>query len=387
VGAAAAILLWLATAIDMKGIRRLIILTLIGSSAAVTYFVPVIVNRIIGMHPPADENLSVMSFVVGYSADFDHGVHLERKSLARQFVNEQRAAEGPLGWADIDKYQWPLEAVARMRKPNESRADLEKAVRDIFIETLTTPRTLWNHLSKHFIREMYFLLFDGNDPARRASNPVDYGILVKREAFPFFHSPTELRSRTLIYDNYSPPKALSWLLPSADRLQATLDTLFSLGYAPRYDPAPLCCGLTISSEYDHEPGPIRWLSASTLTLLVVLLAGEVAHMLGWLPSLPRNLVAAGALMILLALVNAALPAFLVYGFNRYAYCVTPFMAGAVGILGAVLFELTKLAIENWRAVAISRHYSMRPDFLRNVMLDRKALYDRQRTSGGPIDTE
>ena len=40
----------------------------------------------------------------------------------------------------------------------------------------------------------------------------------------------------------------------------------------------------------------------------------------------------------LALINAAFPAFLVYGLNRYAYYVTPFMAGATGLLGAVLFE-------------------------------------------------
>ena len=47
------------------------------------------------------------------------------------------------------------------------------------------------------------------------------------------------------------------------------------------------------------------------------------------------------LMVLLALVNSAFPAFLVYGLNRYAYYVTPFMAGAAGSLGALLFDWTR----------------------------------------------
>jgi asparagine N-glycosylation enzyme membrane subunit Stt3 len=45
---------------------------------------------------------------------------------------------------------------------------------------------------------------------------------------------------------------------------------------------------------------------------------------------------------LLALINAAFPAFLVYGLNRYAYYVTPFMAGATGIFAAVLLDRIKL---------------------------------------------
>jgi hypothetical protein len=55
----------------------------------------------------------------------------------------------------------------------------------------------------------------------------------------------------------------------------------------------------------------------------------------------RDLLAAGALMVLLALVNSAFAAFLVYGLNRYAYYVTPFMAGAAGVLGALLFDWTR----------------------------------------------
>jgi hypothetical protein len=81
-----------------------------------------------------------------------------------------------------------------------------------------------------------------------------------------------------------------------------------------------------------------------LILLVLLLAGEVAGRAGWLPRLPRNLVAGGFLMILLALVNAAFPAFLVYSFNRYAYYVTPFLAATTGLLGAVLFAWLKPAV-------------------------------------------
>jgi hypothetical protein len=184
--------------------------------------------------------------------------------------------------------------------------------------------------------------------AGRVSNPQGYEFFVKRDSFPIFNSPTGLKSRRLIYDNYSPPKALSWLLPSADKLQAGLNKLFSLGYAPSFDPAPLCCGLTVSSEYDFKPGPIRWLSGSTLILLVLLLAGEVAGRSGRLPPLPRNLVAAGALMILLGVVNAAFPAFLVYGLHRYAYYVTPFMAGAAGVLGAALFDRMRLIAVSWR---------------------------------------
>jgi len=348
IGSALVILLWLATFVNIRWIRRLGMLALAGSIAAAVYLAPTAVNWIVGKHPVGSETVAVMAFVVGYSADFDHGVHLDRKSQARALVNEKRAADGPLGWADIVEYQWPFGAVALMRRPGESYAEIEKVVRDIFIETLTTPSTLWRHLSKHFAREMFFLLFDGNSPARRASNPQGYEFFVKRDSFPIFNSPTGLKYRTLVYDNYSRPKMLSWVLPSADKLQARLDALYTWGYSPRPDLAPLCCGLTISSEYDDLPGPIRWLSASTLILLVLLLVGEVAGRLGRLPPLPRNLVAAGALMVLLALINAAFPAFLVYSFNRYAYYVTPFMAGATGILGAGLFDRMRLIAVSWR---------------------------------------
>ena len=54
------------------------------------------------------------------------------------------------------------------------------------------------------------------------------------------------------------------------------------------------------------------------------------------------------LMILLAMINAAFPAFLVYGLNRYAYYVTPFMAGASALFGALLFEWVRLAAVSWR---------------------------------------
>jgi hypothetical protein len=174
VGSAIVILIWLAASVDGRWVRRLGVLALASGVTAAVYLAPAGFNRIVGMQPAGNENLSVMSFIVGYSADFDRGVHLDRKSLARQFVAERRAAEGELGWADTDQYQWPLDAIARMRRPNESRPS-------------------WIACSNRVMR------------------PV-----------------------------------MNW--------------------------SPFCCGLTISSEYDHEPGPIRWLSASTLILLLV---GEV----------------------------------------------------------------------------------------------------------------
>lgn len=212
------ILLWLAIFMDTQLVRRLGIVALASALTAATYFTPAAVDRIVGKRPAASENRAVMSFLVGYSADFNHGVHLERKALARAFVEEKRAADGPRGWADTDQYQWPLDAVALMRGPNESSADFEKVVRDVFFETLLTPSTLWRHLTKHFVREMFFLLFDGNLVARRVSNPAGYEFFVQREPFPIFNSPTGLKSTRLIHDNYSPPEALSWLLPSAEQL-------------------------------------------------------------------------------------------------------------------------------------------------------------------------
>ena len=56
-------------------------------------------------------------------------------------------------------------------------------------------------------------------------------------------------------------------------------------------------------------------------------------------------------MVLLALINAAFPAFIVYGLNRYAYYVTPYMAGATGILGAVALDRIELFRRRRRAAA------------------------------------
>jgi hypothetical protein len=356
IGAAVVILAWMAILLDTNWIRRLAVPVLAGCIATVVYLTPAGVNWSMGKQTSNNEAVAVMEFMVGYSGDFEHGVHLDRKAQARQFVNKMRAAYGSMGWANSGVAQWPFTVTELMRKPNESDVDIGMVVRDIFIETLTTPSTLGSHVRRHFVPEMYFLLFDASIPARHVSSPQGYEFFVKRDAFPVFHSPTGLKPGTLIVDYYSAPKGLSWLLPSADQLQSKLDKILTYGYAPRSDAAPLCCGLTISTEYDFQGGPILWLSVAMVTLLIVLLVGEVAGRTGRFPPLPRDLVAGGSLMILLVLINAAFPAFLVYGLNRYGYYVAPFLAGTAGLLGAVLFERIKLlASPNIRTAARQNH--------------------------------
>lgn len=343
VGSAVIILVWIAMLLETNWIRRLAVPALAGGLAALVYLTPACVNWVIGKHPAGNESVAVMEFVVGYSGDFDRGVHLDRKAQARQYVNKMRAAYNPMmGWSDSGQAQWPFEATHLMLRPGDTDADVAKLVRDIFVETLTTPSTLWYHVSRHLLPEMMFLLLDVSIPARHVASPEGYEFFVKRDAFPIFHSPTGLKPGTLISDHYSPPESLSWLLPSAQALQSTLDHLLQYGYLPRQDPAPLCCGLTISTEYDFDRGPIRWLSISTLILLGILLIAPFVGRSRRLPPLPGILAAGGWLMILLAVINAAFPAFLVYGLNRYAYYVTPFMAGATGIFAAVLLDRIKL---------------------------------------------
>lgn len=339
VGQAAVILLWLVVVLDAGWLRRLTVLALAGGLATAVYLIPTAVNYAIGKRPAGNESLAVMAFVVGYSADFDHGVHLDRKANARALVEKMRAADTPTGWADAGVYQWPFAAMHALEKPGDSADEFEQVVRDIFIETLTTPSTLYRHVTAHFLREMYFLLFDANSVARRTVNPQGYEFFAQRDPFPFFGIPTGLKPGQLIHDYYKPHWRLEGrVLPTPARLQLGLNYLLTFGYQPRADLARLCCGLTISSEYDDLPGPIRWVSAATLILLVVLLAGVVAARLGLTPPLTAGLAAAGALMISLALISVAFPAFLVYGFNRYVYYAVPFLAGASAILGAVVFD-------------------------------------------------
>ena len=338
IGQATVILLWLAVMLQGRLLRRLGVLALAGVLAGAVYLTPAAVNLAVGKQPAGNETLAVLSFVVGYSADFDHGIHLDRKAQAREFVNKMRAADTPTGWPDINEYQWPFGAMHRLKKAGDSDADLERVVRDIFIETLTTPSTLYRHVTRHFLREMYFLLFDANSVARRTANPQGYEFFVNRDTYPFFGSPTGFKSRRLIYDTYKPWWRLAWLLPSADRIQLALDRLMARGYMPNSEPVSLCCGLTISTEYDDLPGPIRWLSAATLGLALLLLIGVAASRADVMRPLPRGLVAVGTLMILLALVSAAFPAFLVYAYNRYGYYVIPFLAGASGVLPWLLFD-------------------------------------------------
>src|SRR5665213_3226016 len=90
VGAAVIILAWLAISMDTKWLRRLVVPALAGGIAAAVYLTLAAVNWFIGKHPSNVEAISAMEFVVGYSGDFDHGVHLDRKAQARQFVNEKR---------------------------------------------------------------------------------------------------------------------------------------------------------------------------------------------------------------------------------------------------------------------------------------------------------
>ncbi|MCK1359900.1 hypothetical protein [Bradyrhizobium sp. 199] len=338
IGQAAVILLWLVVVLDAGFLRRLGVLALAGVLASAVYLTPAAINLAIGKRPAGNETLAVMAFVVGYSGDFEHGVHLDRKAQARGFVEQMRTEDTPRGWPDVGVYQWPFGAIHRLAKPGDSDGDIERVVRDIFIETLTTPSTLYRHLTRHVLREMYFLLFDANSVARRAPSPQGYEFFVNRDRYPFFGSPTGLKSGQLIHDYYQPWWPLSRLLPTADQFQLTLNRLFARGYAPSSDLVALCCGLNVSTEYDDRPGAILWLSSATLGLALVLLIGVPASHAGLVRRSSGRLVAGGTLMILLALVSAAVPTFLIYGLNRYAYYVIPFLAGSSAILGSVLFD-------------------------------------------------
>lgn len=338
IGQAAVILLWLVVMLDAGLLRRLGVLALAGILASAVYLTPAAINFVIGKRPAGNETLAVMAFVVGYSGDFEHGVHLDRKAQARGFVEQMRAADTPRGWPDIGVYQWPFGAMHRLAKPGDGDTDLERVVRDIFIETLTTPSTLYRHVTKHFLREMYFLLFDANSVARRAPSPQGYEFFVDRDRYAFFGSPTGFKSGQLAHDYYKPWWPLSRLLPTADQFQLTLNRLFARGYAPSSDLVVLCCGVKVSTEYDDRPGAILWLSSATLGLALVLLIGVPASHAGLVRRAHSGLVAGGTLMILLAMVSAAFPTFLIYGLNRYAYYVIPFLAGSSAILGSVVFD-------------------------------------------------
>ncbi|MBR1173313.1 hypothetical protein JQ617_05050 [Bradyrhizobium sp. KB893862 SZCCT0404] len=41
------------------------------------------------------------------------------------------------------------------------------------------------------------------------------------------------------------------------------------------------------------------------------------------------------------LVSAAFPAFLIYGYNRYAYYVIPFLGGSSAILASLVFDVIR----------------------------------------------
>jgi len=349
VGQAAVILLWLVVVLDAGLLRRLGVLALAGLLASVVYLTPAAINLAIGKRPAGNETLAVMAFVVGYSGDFEHGVHLDRKAQARGYVGQMRAEDTPRGWPDIGIYQWPFGAMHRLAKPGDSEGDLERVVRDIFIETLTTPSTLYRHLTKHFLREMFFLLFDANSVARRTPSPQGYEFFTERDRFPFFGSPTGLKPGQLIQDDYKPWWPLSRLLPNADQFQLNLNRLFARGYAPSSDLVVLCCGVKVSTEYDDRPGVMLWLSTATLILALVLLIGVPASHAGWVRRSSGRLVAGGTLMILLAMVSAAFPTFLIYGLNRYAYYVIPFLAGSSAILGSVVFDWLRARVRAGRA--------------------------------------
>ncbi|WP_262048701.1 hypothetical protein [Bradyrhizobium sp. Bra78] len=338
IGQAAVILLWLASTLDTRFLRRLGVLGLAVFLASAVYLTPAVVNFVIGKPAAGNETLAVMAFVVGYSGDFDHGVHLERKEQAREFVQKMRAADTRNGWADNGEYQWPFGALQRLKRSGDSDADLERVVRDIFIETLTTPSTLYRHVTRHFLREMYFLLFDANSVARRTPNPQAYEFFVNRDTYPFFGSPTGFKSGQLVHDYYKPWWPLSRLLPTADQVQLRLSQLMGHGYAPSSDLVAFCCGVKVSTEYDDRAGPIVWFSSATLCLALVLLIGVPAGRAGFIRRSPRGLVAVGTLMVLLALVSAALPAFLIYGLNRYAYYAIPFLGGSSAMLASLLFD-------------------------------------------------
>ncbi|MGX1164423.1 hypothetical protein AB7M16_000689 [Bradyrhizobium sp. USDA 372] len=338
IGQAVVILLWLLLVLDARLLRRLGALGLAAVLASAVYLTPTAINAVIGKRSSGNEILAVISFVIGYSGDFDQGIHLEHKAQAREYVAKMRAADTSLGWPDVGEYQWPFGAVHRLKMAGENDADLERIARDIFIETLTTPSTLYRHLTRHFLREMDFLLFDANSVARRAPSPQGYEAFVQREPYPYFGSPTGFQRGQLIQDYYKPGWPLARFLPTADQLQGYLSEVMRHGYAPSSDLVPFCCGVKVSTEYDDRAGPIVWLSSATLGLALVLLIGVPASYAGFVRRVPRGLVAVGALMILLALVSAAFPAFLIYGFNRYGYYAIPFLGGSSAVLLWLLFE-------------------------------------------------
>jgi hypothetical protein len=218
----------------------------------------------------------------------------------------------------------------RLVTKDDPPGTLERVVNDIFWETVTTPRLLWNHITGPVRREMTMLLFDGNSVAGRAPNPMGYESLAKRDAFPRLDSPNGYKRGELAEE-------LIPNIPGKARVIHVLNSIAGRNYDYIYVDGP---------QLIH---PIRWISPLALAAagIVIVLAPLLSFLNLSLAAMP--LISAAALLSGIWIANGFLHVFLVYALNRYSYYVIPFLIG-----GALCFVEMAYRSAVWASSSLLR---------------------------------
>lgn len=259
----------------------------------------------------------VMAFAIAYSGDFTDGKFPELKRELRPIIEAGRSKLGPNGYpggiSEDGGYQWVFNIfsvidVGRLGSQQEK----DRVMSGLFWETLLTPKTLYSHLTGHVWRELRFMLFDMTPVANAAiAPPRDMLHFMRRDSKPLHIAevPTDREPGTLI----------------AQTIPGPLGSVLQR-FSSRY------IHINYHTEYKQKPGMIRFYSAISLTLLLVLLA-RLATM-DWRRNVPRgswriplNPENFAAFFTSLAwLGNALVMSTLLYALHRYSYYVLPFIA-------------------------------------------------------------
>jgi cytochrome c oxidase subunit IV len=260
-----------------------------------------------------------MAFAIGYSGNMTGGVYPDLKRQLYPIIQQGRASLKEDGYSTVENYQWVYKIFDVLSVQNlGSQKEKDKVVSALFWETLLTPETLTRHLIGHTSREMGFMLFDSTRVANSALPPVgNIGFLLRDSA------PLHIAK---VSTDYEPGTLLQELFPTTlnHGLNEWLNDYIYLAYR---------------TEYNKEPGYMRWYSVVTLMFMgAVLIAGIgrsrfiawLVRRTGWsrwsssggLAMTHRLAVLAG----IIAIGNAFVACFFVYALHRYSYYVLPFNA-------------------------------------------------------------
>lgn len=131
-----------------------------------------------------------MAFVIAYAGDFSeqgprYSVLDKYPGMREQLhaiVSKGRATLKDDGYSTVDHYQWPFNIFGALDIGRlENQQEKDRVVAGLFRDTVLSPRTLFEHLKGHTLRELRFMLLDATPVANSTYAPSELVNFTRRD--------------------------------------------------------------------------------------------------------------------------------------------------------------------------------------------------------------